>query len=108
MSNKELAQKFLDVLDRDNFDLEYEIRTEYSGRGMFNEYLGRGKVGKTCIGIKTNNKPFKTAVDLCEAVMNDDELTDDDKQEIVEILKNGCMDSMGSGYIYYFPSLSLY
>lgn len=83
---------------RDDYDLE--LRTDYSGRGMY----GRRCVGIDCHTLGAEIQRFYTAMH---------ELADDSDYDIAQCAKafwqsdiNLCWDSMGLGMIIYFPNIT--
>lgn len=64
---------------------------------FYDGYSGRGMHGKRCIGVVCYN-PLKTLVDICDAVRTEG-------YEDCSVLEDACMDSMGTDYIVYFPSI---
>jgi hypothetical protein len=88
-----------DILNIDGND----IRTDYSGRGMY---------GNTCLGIVLGDgvTPIQVGVALVEALT-----ADSDDQDSVEsawqtantIAGRARMDSMGLGSIVYFPGVTV-
>jgi hypothetical protein len=82
-----LTSQQLSALKRMTEDLDGEVRTTYSGRGMF---------GKECLGVAGEFKPFQLGL----ALGADDELRD-----IFQELRT-CEDQMGLGIILYWPDLT--
>ncbi|WAB09251.1 hypothetical protein SEA_LITTLEMUNCHKIN_75 [Gordonia phage LittleMunchkin] len=83
-----------------DFDTEEDVRTDYSGRGMY---------GKTCIGY-TGENPAAFIAALVTAVMTREQNDTIDAVELIEALgqigRPG-VDSMGLSTITYWPSLHL-
>lgn len=82
------------------FHDEDEIRTDYSGRGMY---------GRTCLGYTGEDVimfAFHLAITLTEtARMHEPELFD--VEEYLIMMGNPSMDSMGRSTIYYWPNVTL-
>lgn len=75
----------------------------YDGNVTFYpDYSGRGMYGSTCPGITVNGgmEPFELALALAEYVS---ETEDVGPYELGDILGGSRTDSMGRGYIIYFP-----
>lgn len=75
----------------------------YDGNVTFYpDYSGRGMYGSTCPGITVNGgmEPFELALALAEYVS---ETEDVGPYELGDILGGSRTDSMGLGYIIYFP-----
>lgn len=66
-------------------------------------YSGRGMHGRTCPGIavRDDTQPFELALDLADFAGGFEDLT---PYELGEMLGTSSMDSMGLGYIVYFPN----
>lgn len=72
-------------------DLGGELRTDYSGRGMYD---------KGCLGIVVEERPIKFIIELIEA------LADESRDEIIHAMsRSASQDSMGRGTIIYFPDI---
>lgn len=75
----------------------------YTGGVFFQPaYSGRGMYGRTCPGlhVKNDTPPFELALALADFGGGDEDMT---PYELGEILGPSRMDSMGLGYIVYFP-----
>ena len=81
----------IDVIKNFCEDNGYDLREDYSGRGMF---------GRSCIGIVGDFNPLHLV--LCLA----DVLRDEEFDNAEDILGRPCQDSMGLSTIVYFPSLN--
>lgn len=76
-------------------DLEFELRKDYSGRGMY---------GKKCIGIVTGQTGFQIALKLGE--FSRDYLSRLGYEELIDEMTRNCFqDSMGIETIFYFPRI---
>ena len=69
---------------------------------FYPNYSGRGMYGSTCPGITVNDgmEPFELALALAEYV---NETEDVGPYELGDILGGSRTDSLGFGYIIYFP-----
>lgn len=91
MTSKQVA-KFIAALEDAGSE---EVRTNYSGRGMF---------GATCVGVEVASQ--KDATELIVDVLIEAR-SDDDREAFGSILKRGVFDSMGLGLIFYFPGVTV-
>lgn len=76
----------------------------YTGGVFFQPaYSGRGMYGRTCPGLQVKNDtpPFELALALADFAEGFEDIT---PYELGEILGTSSMDSMGLGYIVYFPN----
>lgn len=79
----------------------------YSARS----YSGRGMNGKQCLGIDTEHTDtMGVALDLIKEALGRVNTTRayesiDEIQDLCELLKSARSDSMGRGYIIYFPAI---
>jgi hypothetical protein len=92
-----INQRNLDVLTEMVVDLiqdDFEMRTDYSGRGMY---------GKNCIGFTTDN-PTLFLMGLTAALI---ELGNSGEDVPSWINLRVCQDSMGLSTIVYFPNWGL-
>lgn len=86
-----------ETIDRiiSELDMEVEVRTDYSGRGMY---------GATCLAIVTGQGQglgdILNALYLMGLNMSVEE---DDTDAITAILRSARIDSMGYGSVIYFP-----
>lgn len=87
MKDQESTQILSDIIEDAGFDL----RTDYSGRGMF---------GAECIGFTFEGESMNATADLMAATQGDL----DRVQELADALRGAKLDSMGRGSIMYFPS----
>lgn len=87
-------ENFMDI------DIEEDVRTDYSGRGMY---------GRTCLGYTGGSLvEFVAAVAL--VLVEDDPHADDDAWTLLEKIAeigDGYEDSMGRGRITYWPGLTV-
>jgi hypothetical protein len=76
-----------------------DVRTEYSGRGMY---------GSNCLGIVTGDSGFSLAQTLMEAREEADE-ADEDVRELLDAMlsREPRTDSMGLDTIYYWPGIQV-
>ena len=77
--------------------------SEYEGGITFcQNYSGRGMNGRTCFGIVVTDgtQPFELALALAGYTSETEYVT---PYKLHEVLGGSCMDSMGLGYIIYFP-----
>lgn len=77
--------------------------SEYEGGITFcQNYSGRGMDGRTCFGIAVTDdtQPFELALALAGYTSETEYVT---PYKLHEVLGGSCMDSMGLGYIIYFP-----
>lgn len=67
-------------------------------------YSGRGMYGKSCVGINVEN-PIEAIIDIVETAW--DSYNDDDDSEgfrkFLNEIKEARTDSLGTGYIMYWP-----
>ena len=78
-------------------DIE-EIRTEYSGRGMY---------GGTCFGIVTTNVP-RTLMEMAAGIIDASDIEGGEGVDLVMDLDNvATVDGMGRSSIVYFPGFEL-
>jgi hypothetical protein len=72
-------------------DYDYDLRKDYSGRGMY---------GSTCIGIVTDTNPFALALEMVEAAEEYDDFP-------IETFKKAAprTDNMGLSSIIYFSCI---
>lgn len=86
----------LELLETFANDNDYNLRTDYSGRGMY---------GKTCIGFDTDRGQnlFSLGIDLARF------LTENKEYDLLEAFQNTTIniDSMGMGQIVYFPRMEI-
>lgn len=76
----------------------------YEGEVTFYpDYSGRCMYGRTCPGITVNDdlQPFEFALALADFVSETEEVT---PYELGDMLGTSRVDSMGLGYIVYFPN----
>ncbi len=77
---------------------------EYSYRS----YSGRGMNGKQCLGIDTGKLPVQVALDIVNEYLhncNGNTGSIDKAQDLCQLLRDCNSDSMGKGYIVYFPGI---
>lgn len=77
---------------------------EYEGDVTFYpDYSGRCMYGRTCPGITVNDdtQPFELAFALADFVSETEEVS---TYELGNMLGTSSIDSMGLGYIVYFPN----
>lgn len=98
MVSQSTAQKFVNALEENSYQYDFEVRPNYQGRGMYN---------RSCVGITTGHGAFSTAVDMLEIINNMTDITDNERSELEEAIKNASSDNMALDYIYYFKSISL-
>ena len=67
-------------------------------------YSGRGMYGDTCLAVNTDD-PINTVLEIVHAAVNDDSLSRDDVNGILEDLGNAKTDSMGLGKVVYWEHL---
>ena len=81
----------------EKFCSEYE-----DGITFCQNYSGRGMDGRTCFGIVVTDgtQPFELALALAGYTSETEYVT---PNKLHEVLGGSCMDSMGLGYIIYFP-----
>ena len=89
--NQELLDIFTSVVEEEN------IRTDYSGRGMF---------GSQCFGFVSEN-PLATFADILDSI-NESENNFDLIYDLSQMLRDAKTDSMGYSTITYFPSYSVH
>lgn len=68
---------------------------------FYDDYSGRGILGKTCVGIVCNDI-VGTLYDLTEYIIDNYNMT---LKDIKKILSKYCFDNMGLQYIIYFPNI---
>lgn len=76
-------------------------------------YSGRGMNGKVCLGIDTDNTAMTLVLDLIKEALGSVNTSCGDRayesigevQDLCDMLKNSRSDSMGRGYIVYFPEI---
>jgi len=78
-------------------EYDYDLREQYSGRGMYR---------KNCIGFVTDDSPFTIAMNLTAFLRAENEQGSD--CELIDIFTNTGVrtDSMGKSSIIYFPAIS--
>ncbi|WP_370809478.1 hypothetical protein [Bilophila wadsworthia] len=81
----------------ERFCSEYE-----DGITFCENYSGRGMDGRTCVGIVVTDdtQPFDLALALAGYISETEYVM---PHKLHEVLGGSCMDSMGLGYIIYFP-----
>lgn len=87
------------LFDLQQFEPDSEIRTDYSGRGMY---------GRTCVGYVGSDVimfAFRLAVTLAEQINDPAELFD--VEDMLERMGDPSTDSMGYSTIYYWPNITV-
>jgi hypothetical protein len=78
---------------------DFDIRTDYSGRGMY---------GNACLGIVSHDSGLTTALSFeLAALLTEDQDFDDLRQNFHEIASIQQTDSMGRGTIVYWPGIQV-
>lgn len=67
-------------------------------------YSGRGMCGRICIGVVTDS-PADFLLEVMHRAVNDDSLSRDDLNHLLEMLGGSKSDSMGLATIVYWPHL---
>ena len=88
------------IINREQLDLLEDFCNEH-GYDLREDYSGRGMMGDGCIGFVTSDNGFTVAMNLVDSLKDED-------NELLDIFKNAGSrtDSMGYDGIIYFPSIS--
>lgn len=87
-----LTEKQKEMLQDAADNLGADLRTDYSGRGMF---------GRECVGFDTSRGALNFGLDLAKELV----VHGKDGMELLDELGTGREDNMGRDYIYYFPDI---
>ena len=77
-----------------------EIVSEFIEEDDMRSYSGRGMFGRSCLGIDVES----VLSFYCEIIRQ--EMSEDEREMVADIVESSKTDNMGKDYIIYFPNVS--
>ena len=98
MTTQAVSKKFVQALEKNASKCDFDVRPTYQGRAMY---------GRTCVGLVSGYGAFWVATDVIAIVSKMEDVSEEERLELIEDIRSASSDNMGLDIIYYFRDISI-